>query len=439
MGGYEGDRAVPALAGPVLLAPDRRRGRPAYTEASLAAALRDGVDPAGRRLDRLMPRYTLEDDAIASLFAYLGRLGSAPSPGVGAASVHLATVVAGDVPAASSEAVLGVMKAFLEARNRSAPQRRRGGHGPGEPREALREWSLDVWRLGGPPETWQGQLEAHMRERPAFALVGGIGSTTWQPVHEFCEAAGVPCILPVVDLPPPDDGAHYSFYFTRGLRLEAEIAAATIAAEDVGSGVVQVIGSSTAAAAAAREFANAVEERGGRARTVRLGDDPAVLSQGAPAVLWLTGDEIGSLAGRARADGPPLLLSSTLLGDAAAERSSPIRDRGRLIRLSAPPGEPDPALDRFRAWARARGIPARNERVQALAYYAVLTLSDALKHAGAFVQRDHLVDLLDHASAMSAYLPLYTRASMTPGQRVLSRGGWVVDLSGRVEPRWLVP
>jgi hypothetical protein len=30
-------------------------------------------------------------------------------------------------------------------------------------------------------------------------------------------------------------------------------------------------------------------------------------------------------------------------------------------------------------------------------------------------------------------------AGLTPGQRVLSRGGYVVDLSGRVEPIWRVP
>jgi ABC-type branched-subunit amino acid transport system substrate-binding protein len=280
-----------------------------------------------------------------------------------------------------------------------------------------------------------------MRERPVFALVGGVGSTTWQPVHDFCEASAVPCILPVVDLPPPDDGAYYSFYFSRGLRLEAEVAAAAIAAEDLGARVVQVVGSAHAAAAAAGAFAHAVESRGGRARTARLTDgldDVLRQADGTPAVLWLTADEIGGLASHTRAGGPPLFLSSTLLGEAAAGVPA-LGGRARLIRLSAPPGEPDPALDRFRAWARARGIPAGNERLQARAYYAVLILSDALKHAGAFVQRDHLVDLLDHASAMTAYLPLYTRAGMTPGQRVLSRGGWVVDLSGRVEPRWLVP
>ncbi len=58
---------------------------------------------------------------------------------------------------------------------------------------------------------------------------------------------------------------------------------------------------------------------------------------------------------------------------------------------------------------------------------------------GRFMFRDYFVDLLDHSSNLTAYLPLYLRAGITPGQMVLSRGGYIIDLSGHFEPIWLVP
>ncbi|HEX9188695.1 MAG TPA: c-type cytochrome [Vicinamibacteria bacterium] len=442
MGANESGRIVPPLAGPVFLAPGRQPARPAYSEAALGRALREGIAPGGRPLDPLMPRYRLPDADVAALFAYLSALGATPSPGVGASSLHLATVVAGDVPAETEEAMVDVLGSFFSLRNRSAPQRLPGGHAPGQPKEALREWSLDVWRLDGPAETWREKLEARQRERPAFALVGGIAAGTWQPVHDFCEATEVPCLLPLVDLPPVDDAAYYSFYFSRGLHLEAEVIASRLAAEGLAGEVVQVIGGRSAAAGAAETLTRALARWGGGARVVGLDDghirDPA-LARAAAVVLWLTADETRHLAPALPRAGGPLFLSSTLLGSAPGELPEPLRTRGRVVHLSSLPGEVDPALARFRAWARARGVRVREENTQALAYFAALAFAEGAKHLGRFPQRDYLVDLLDHASNLTAYLPLYRRASVSPGQRVLSRGGWVVDVTGGRDPLWVVP
>jgi len=56
--------------------------RPAYTRESLERALRSGVDPAGRSLDPIMPRYQLEDSDVGALLAYLQTLGATPGAGV---------------------------------------------------------------------------------------------------------------------------------------------------------------------------------------------------------------------------------------------------------------------------------------------------------------------------------------------------------------------
>ena len=116
-----------------------------------------------------------------------------------------------------------------------------------------------------------------------------------------------------------------------------------------------------------------------------------------------------------------------------------MRAQARVAHLTALAGEPDPALQRYRVWAQRRGVRIREERHQALAYFACLTVSDGVKHTQQYVLRDYVMDKLEHASTLTAYLPLYLRAELTPGQRVLSRGGYIVDLSGRAVPVWMLP
>ena len=291
------------------------------------------------------------------------------------------------------------------------------------------------------------RLETLYRKHPVFALVGGVASGNWQPIHDFCETEQMPCLLPDTDLPPAEDGSFYSLYFSRGLRLEAEIIASALAADGLTARVVAVVdgerGSPSVEAAAA--LAQALARHGGQMRTLdmrRASGLDATPGDGADAVvLWLDATELRRLAeDPAFSSGEaPVFLSSTLLGASWDAVPAALRTRAQVVHLSALPGEPDPSLQRFRAWARARGVAIREERHQALAYFACLAFSDSAKHMGLFISRDYLMDLLNHASTLTAYLPLYLRAGITPGQRVLSRGGYLVDLSGRREPAWLVP
>ena len=242
MGSVEGsiDRSilVPPVAGPVLFAPARFHGtflnpdhhwvpnqawaraltRGAYDEELLARALRAGLDADGRQLVAPMPRYELDDGALSALAAYLRHLSAQPAPGVEADALHLATVVTPDAPAGEADAVLGVVRAW------SAGSKASGS-----------DWRLHVWALSGPSDGWQAQLEARYRERPVFAVLSGVGGAEWAPVHRFCEANRVPCILPVVDVAPEDERAFYSLYFSAGVALEARILSAALTQESVGS------------------------------------------------------------------------------------------------------------------------------------------------------------------------------------------------------------
>ncbi|HEV8241315.1 MAG TPA: SCO family protein [Thermoanaerobaculia bacterium] len=226
-GGVEGGRYVPPIDGRALFAGDparridlfhalfqqelapetwarlrQRSPRPPYTTATLARALRDGVDPTGRRLEELMPRYVLGDGEVADLEAYLRTLGTAEAPGVDAATLRFATVVAGAPSPESARrerALLETIDKYVLWRNAETGRLRQRPPDPlGHEEElatAYREWRHAVWRLGPDRARWRSELAAFYREQPVFAVLGGASDEIGEAVRAFCEQEALPCLL----------------------------------------------------------------------------------------------------------------------------------------------------------------------------------------------------------------------------------------------------
>jgi len=218
----EGRDAEMAMSHPVATAANRA----AYTDETLARALREGVSPEGRRFAFLMPRFELDDATMALLTDYLKQLSRGPFPGVGADTLQFATIVTPDADPIGRQAMLGVLEQYFGRENTFyhgespalQPLRRTLGH----PRH---HWQLHVWTLEGAPETWEAQLHERLRREPVFAVISGIGGATWAPVHRFCESESIPCLLPNVDLPVVAQRDFYPVYFSKGVLLEAELIA----------------------------------------------------------------------------------------------------------------------------------------------------------------------------------------------------------------------
>ena len=180
----------------------QRSSRPPYTGASLARALREGIDPTGRTLDELMPHYALDDGEVADLEAYLRTLGADDSPGVDATTLRFATVVGGAASAASERrerALLLTIDTYARWRNTETTRLRQRSPDPlgreDELASAYREWVHVVWRLGPDRARWRDELAALYREQPVFAVVGGESGGIGESVRAFCEDEGLPCIL----------------------------------------------------------------------------------------------------------------------------------------------------------------------------------------------------------------------------------------------------
>ncbi len=441
----QGDR-TPGIASPVLFVANRDGSRPAYTEASLARALRDGIDAAGRPLDPLMPRLQLSDDDMAALISYLRELGSDTPPGFLDDKFRVATVLAGDLREEDKVAVTDVLHAYVAAHNedtRGVDQRAETRQQRGRVVAPFKKMELDVWTLRGTSDTWREQLEERYAEAPVFAMVGGLGDGDWEPIHRFCEDHRMPCVLPITDEPPALADDFYSLYFTEGVRLDANIVAADILANQRQANVVQVVlEESSRARRAAELVAERVVAGGGAARTVWVdggysGLARALDGQPSAVVLWVGQDALGKLP--AGSSVPFAYLSSSMLEQDWNDLPDPWRAQTRIVEVERLPGQRDSAVLRYKAWARARGIIERDLDLQSRAWYASMVFGHSLKHVFKYPQRDFLLDVLDHSDGLMAYLPLYPRGNFGPGQRTIVKGGHLIDPTGASRPVWVNP
>jgi hypothetical protein len=444
MGTAEGAYVVPPVAAQFLFVESPQPKRPAYNTDSLARVLRDGVTPSGRALSpELMPRYRLADDDVAALTAYLATLSAGNSPGVNDKVIRFATVVTEDVDPMEREAVLAVLNKFAEEINRQTraeSERWDRGYTP-ESRlpTVFREWLIEEWTLSGPPESWNEQLESYYQQQPIFAMLGGLGTGSWRPVSDFCERQEIPCLFPGTDSPLARDGDFYTQYFSRGLVLEADLIAAHLAAQPV-QRVIQIY-CDPELALAVTALRHSLAQVGTEEETITHDCReplPRLATRDETAtVLWLRNDQLTGLpAGRKD-------ISSTLLESDPSELLLTAKGPILMAHPYLLPGKTDPAMRRFELWAKTRGIDITTPRQQAQAFFTCLALRHALKHMGRFFVRDYVLDTLDHAQNLVAYLPFYPRATLGPGQRFLSKGGYVLPITdGRLETaeaKWILP
>lgn len=446
MGSSEGSAEVPPVTATLLDQPrhaqapqlaylsTRRERRPAYTQATLARALLEGVDAAGVPFAGPMPRYRLTPQELAPLSAYLRTLRSGSAEGVTADTLHLATVVSAEVPPARRAAMLRVLEAFVQDKNAGTrSEARRMGQGPTREYDAYRTWRLHVWELRGPRDTWRRQLEAHARRTPVFALVGGLVSGAWAPVHRFCEDHELPCLFPSTDLPLATGPGFYTLYFSRGLGLEAQALAQHLAQATPGARVAQQADHDDEGRAAADAFA-ALQQLEAPQRA-QEGAQPASL------VLWERHPDLEALAARAEAV-DRVFLSGTLVGTPPAV---PPRLAGKvhLVYPFALPEEDRAQHARLRAFLRRKGLAEVDTRVQANSFFAATVLGEALMRVSFNFSREYLVerieDMLDDAVTRS----VYPRVSLASGQRFASKGAYVVRVGARGElvpiGHWIVP
>lgn len=457
--------------------------RPAYTDQTLAAALRGGVDPTGRELNSAMPRYQLDDPAMATLIAYLKTLSAEISPGVDKEYkyIRFATVVAGDVPAEDRKEMIAMLEGIMAHHNRQGQIRNRYqnmGENVMKPASFNNPlFTVTTWQLTGPASSWRAQLEEYYRKEPVFALLGGLSAGEWQPIHEFSEQNKIPCLLPVTDLPVISGTDWYTLYFSKGIYQEGESAARFLALNsdtaDAGR-IIQVVEDSQRARALANGFEDTWRELGrtGAPETVHLAPGETISAakilslsrhgEKRPPVilLWAASGTLPVLESLAAGKDSvkAVYVSSTLLKQDLWK----IPENAREVTYISYPYRVDNESDFFtynaRSWMKKRHIPAGEKRISSQLYALMNVLLDPFRivkqdfnRAGLgsgdvimeyqfemmmHVRRNYYRDYLFDVIGMSGDLPSidFERLSFGPGQRYLSKGCFIVQLSAGAKP-----
>lgn len=454
LGGPEGTKYVLPTNGKSLLAP--RIGlyleRPEYSYETFVDAMTMGANPNGLAFDPIMPIYDLPDLEMGALFSYLKTLSNEYSPGVTDEVLHIATVVGKDVEPQLKKEMLDIINAYFEDKNgltRYETKRSKSGPFYHEYRnKAYRRWVLHVWELSGPAETWPEQLKNYYQQQPVFAMFSGMVSGPWAPIHNFCRDNKIPCLLPNTDLPSIDDPADfYTFYYSKGLTLEAQTLRTVLTDEKTEEPIIQVYRQGTKAEHGARTFSNIskpLKEKSINLPTEGKIDwqnvEQQIAGSGASNVmLWLDADDLKAYSevfGDARTN-ISVYLSSTLLNGDISDIPKQIKLATRVVHPFNLKKDQDARFRAVLPWLNLNKIPLTNPRIQGQTYYACLLLNGGLKHIKRYHYREYFLDLLDHGDSMALYSANYPRLSFGPEQRFLAKGAYLIDLDSG-ESRWVI-
>jgi hypothetical protein len=427
--------------------------RQAYTEETLARVLAEGRDPNGRELDPIMPRYELDGRDMEILVFYLENLSAEFSPGVDDTTLRFATVITSEVSDGDRRAMLGTLEAHIRDHNsQSRHEERRARGAPFYKEEKYvpyRRWALEVWELDGEPSTWTAQLEDHAATTPVFALLGGISTLDWAPIHDFCERHRIPCLLPITDMPVISESDWYTLYYDRGPSQEGDAAARFLRrAEDVAETVpvVQIFRPSRAGRDLATGFREARRTMGLPSPTdVEVADGEAIdgafwqqiVEQHAGAVLaiWLPATDLGAVEELAGEACPPMaFVSEGLLGDAVLTLPEPVRGFTYITQRRSFPEDETRSRLSVQRWLEAKKLPVTDFEIQAKMYFLGWTLAGIVKMMRDNFYRDYFLDLAGMMRDQYYAIAVYPRLSFGPGQRFASKGCYVGQLSTGPDP-----
>jgi len=431
--------------------PEAELFRPAYTDETLAHAMRTGQYPNGKQMSDTMPLYFLSDRDMAILVYYLKNLSIGNEPGVTDTTLRFATVVTDEVAKDDREAMLAPLQFYIrnwrlsrtmERSARTTAFVQEGSFGD------LRTMSLSVWELKGPAETWRGQLEEYYRREPVFALLGGITTGSWAEVQKFCDDHRVPAIFPITDHPGLNANGGYTFYLSRGLAQEAETAARFLHSRDdlpKDNSVVQVFRNDRSGRALAKAFqetwtglGHALPEERALGLNVGMTEGFWKSLKGTHQVvlMWLNKDDFPDLENLAKTHSMPdmVLASFSLLGSRMYTLPEKQRAAVYVTYPYALPQEAKVYRTNIEAALRKNAIPITNLDVELKMYSLFSIISGPLSRMRTYVYRDYFIEMLEATADMSMTPAVFPRLSFGTGQRYASKGCYIVQVNAGPQP-----
>ena len=379
-GNEEGGVRVPSIQ------PERLLGA-RYDEASLAVALRRGQTPEGRRLRTPMPRFALDDAALADLGAYLRCLGHDRDPGVTDDAVRVGAALPLSGPGAELGAAVrdALAASFAESNERGGVFRRR--------------IDLVVEDTGARGDA---EAEARLIGGRVFALIASLVREDARRAERL-EDAEIPLVLPFGAAPERVERGAFFLYPAEDMLARVAVAhlawrgdAARLlvvhAQGEAGDRWVLRARSETRARGLPVPAALAVE--GDRLDASRVID--AARGEGAQSILFVAAPTNLEAVVTALAQLPGVTLyaqAGALEGGASAPAS--LRDRVLLLDGGLPRAAFDAGSSELAATLRRHSVAARHLAFQAGAAVAARVLVEGLRRAGSPPTRDGLIAALE--------------------------------------------
>ncbi|MDT7688858.1 MAG: hypothetical protein QOE46_1617 [Acidobacteriota bacterium] len=406
------------------------RRHPPYTERGLDLAVTRGTDPAGNRLQNVMPRYAMSRDDLADLIAYLKRLGTDRDPGIGEDKIVVGTAVpARGALAEMGQAIKAVTTAYFDELNSQG-----GLYG--------RRVELKFVETAETPAATRANFERFLKDEQVFAMTGAFIAGAEKEIVPLMAQHEVPLVGPLTLYPQTGFPLNRQvFYLLAGMDVQAR-ALVKFAAKRPGlkkAGLAVVYPTSTLNAdilEAAKDQSKldglgepqADGYEGGRfdaAGTIKR------LRQSNRDVILFVGSGEEALALMAEADKlgwfPTLLLPGT--GGATGIFNAPLGFDGKLFFSFpiTPANQSAEGARQFRALAEKYKLPSHHQAAQLSAYSSAIILTEALRRAGRELSREKLIAALEGLNEYpTGLMPPITYG---PNRRVGASGAYVVTVA----------
>jgi ABC-type branched-subunit amino acid transport system substrate-binding protein len=413
---------------------DDGRHHPAYDQASLKRALTEGVDPAGSRLDGVMPRYNISERDFKALLAYMKKLEFLRDPGVGADTLRLGTLL----PSAGrfgelGQAVKGILQAYLDQINQHG-----GIYG--------RKLQLVVADYAEDHAATRRALHKLVTEGDVFALLSPFTAGIEDDFGRLANDAKIPVVGPLSLFgDDPHVVNQYVFQLLSGVGELAEVLALHVGSEPKLKAQSAVLLHPDSASGSG--VADAVEEQlknQGWTQLSRISFRPGAFDAAAVAktlkarntravFLLGPGADVGALANAVArsAHVPLLLLPGPLAPRTVLDLPAVFEGRVLLAYPTIPADQKPDALREYAGLFRDQALARGHQTLQVPAYSSAVLLVEALKQVGRDLTREKLVSTLE---SIQGFDPgLVPAVSFNAKRRIGALGGYIVglDLKGK--------
>ena len=408
--------------------------RPAYNEQTLKRAITLGIDPAGKPVGAVMPRYQMSYADMNSLLAYLHVLGREIDPGVGESEVRIGVLLPpGDRLSEMRDAIRVSLESFAADANQKG-----GVFG--------RRISLRFHESESNGDDRVAGIDAFLRRENVFALVASFLNGAEKQIAAMVNERHVPLIGALsLYTRTSREPNRFVFYLLAGLAEQGECLALAMSRirKSPPKSAILLAGDELA------EFsADAIEAQYthlGWQPPIRIRQSPrtavvAELRERPPDVVFVMAPGIlkDLIAGDSLLRSKPLYLVPGSLADVEpTDIPSQVRDRV-LLSFPALPSDNTPAgMQLFRRLVVASPANSRHVAAQWAALSSASLLLTALNSSGRQLTQERMLAALETLYRFDT--GLLPPATFGPNRRVASAGAHVMSAADPARSVWIEP